>query len=82
MIAPVPAACDFGFASCASSAEECATDMVKANPTLSMLVVFGVGVGVGAIVAEAVTSSHRASRSENIAERIGRQICETLNIKF
>jgi alkyl hydroperoxide reductase subunit AhpF len=65
----------------ATEAQERASDMVKENPALSMMIVFGVGIGVGALVGEAVSMS-RARPSATMAERIGRQICDTLNIKF
>jgi len=65
----------------ATEAQERASDMVKENPALSMLVIFGVGIGVGALIGEAM-SMQRARPSATMAERIGRQICDTLNIKF
>jgi alkyl hydroperoxide reductase subunit AhpF len=79
MIASIPTSRDMN--AFATEAQERASDMVKENPALSMLIVFGVGIGVGALVGEAVSMS-RARPSATMAERIGRQICDTLNIKF
>jgi ElaB/YqjD/DUF883 family membrane-anchored ribosome-binding protein len=79
MIASIPTSRDMN--AFATEAQERASDMVRENPALSMLVVFGVGIGVGALIGEAVSMS-RARPSATMAERIGRQICDTLNIKF
>jgi len=79
MIASIPTSRDVN--AFATEAQERASDMVKENPALSMLVVFGVGIGVGALIGEAISMS-RARPSATMAERIGRQICDTLNIKF
>jgi alkyl hydroperoxide reductase subunit AhpF len=79
MIASIPTSRDVN--AFATEAQERASDMVKENPALSMLVVFGVGIGVGALIGEAVSMT-RTRPSATMAERIGRQICDTLNIKF
>jgi len=79
MIASIPTSRDVN--AFATEAQERASDMVKENPALSILVVFGVGIGVGALIGEAISMS-RARPSATMAERIGRQICDTLNIKF
>jgi hypothetical protein len=79
MIASIPTSRDMN--AFATEAQDRASDMVKENPGLSMLVVFGVGIGVGALIGEAVLMS-RTRPSATMAERIGRQICDTLNIKF
>ncbi len=79
MIASLPTSRDVN--AFATEAQERASDMVKENPALSMLVVFGVGIGVGALIGEAVSMT-RTRPSATMAERIGRQICDTLNIKF
>jgi len=55
-----------------------ATEMFQSYPGLSLMMVFGVGVGIGALLGEMMPS--RMFRSETSAERIGRQICETLHI--
>ncbi|MDB5342453.1 MAG: hypothetical protein JWP89_830 [Schlesneria sp.] len=79
MIASIPTSRDMN--EFATEAQECASGMVRENPALSMLVVFSVGIGVGALIGEAVSIT-RARPSATMAERIGRQICDTLNIKF
>jgi len=79
MIASMPTSRDVN--AFASEAQERASEVVRENPGLSMLIVFGVGVGVGALIGEAVLMS-QTRPSESMAERIGRQICDTLNIKF
>lgn len=79
MIASIPTSRDMN--AFATEAQECASDLVKENPALSMLVVFGVGIGVGALLGEAMSMT-RTRPSATMAERIGRQICDTLNIKF
>ena len=79
MIASIPTSRDMN--AYATEAQECASDMVRENPALSMLVVFGVGVGIGALLGEAVLMT-RTPPSATMAERIGRQICDTLHIKF
>jgi hypothetical protein len=84
MIASMPTSRDVN--AFAAEAQERASDMVRENPALSMLIVFGVGVGVGALISEAVMMSQSrpapSSAAASMAERIGRQICDTLNIKF
>jgi len=79
MIASIPTSRDIN--EFATEAQDRASDLVKENPALSMLVVFGVGIGVGALIGEAVSMT-RTRPSATMAERIGRQICDTLNIKF
>lgn len=79
MIASMPTSRDVN--AFASEARERASEVVRENPGLSMLIVFGVGVGVGALIGEAVLMN-QTRPSESMAERIGRQICDTLNIKF
>lgn len=57
------------------------TEMIQENPGLSMLVVFGVGLGVGALLSEAIVQTTAAMQpSESTFERLGRQLCETLHI--
>jgi hypothetical protein len=79
MIASMPTSRDVN--AFASDAQERASDLVRENPALSMLIVFGVGIGVGALLGEAVSMT-QSRPSQTMAERIGRQICDTLNIKF
>lgn len=55
--------------------------LITANPGLAMLVVFGVGVCVGTLLSEAIPIESMRKVSETTAERIGRQICEALNIR-
>jgi hypothetical protein len=55
-----------------------ATGMFQSYPGMSLMMVFGVGVGIGALLGEVMPS--RAFRSETSTERIGRQICEALHI--
>lgn len=84
MIASMPSSRDMN--EFATEAQECATSLVRENPALSMLIVFGVGVSVGALIGEAVMMSQSrpapSSAAASMAERLGRQICETLNLKF
>ena len=79
MIASIPTSRDMN--QFATEAQDRASDMVKENPGLSMLVVFGVGIGIGALLGEAMLMA-RTRPSATMAERIGRQICDTLNLKF
>src|SRR4030095_1592787 len=55
------------------------TEMVKEYPISSMLVVFGVGLGVGVLLAQTVCDSMiRAMAPEpTMMERLGRQMYET-----
>jgi hypothetical protein len=80
MIASIPSSRDVN--AFATEAQERASDMVRENPALSMLIVFGVGVGVGALISEAVMMTQTPPTPSTMAERIGRQICDTLNLKF
>lgn len=79
MIASMPTSRDVN--AFASEAQERASQLVSENPGLSMLVVFGVGVGIGAIIGEVIATT-QSRPTPSMAERIGRQICDTLNIKF
>ena len=81
MIAPATTSCDLGVSEFVSSAQKQAAQIVQVNPGLSMLVLFGVGVGIGALLGEVVPGVGHA-RKETAAERIGRQICESLHIKL
>ncbi len=72
--------CDMG--SIARDAQCRTTEMIKDNPGLSMLIVFGVGVGVGALLGEAVSLGTASRHMETTTERIGRQICDALHIKL
>ncbi len=57
------------------------TEAIKEYPGLSMLIVFGVGVGVGALIGESIPMPS-AMKSETTFERIGRQLCSALNIQL
>lgn len=81
MISRMPSSTEFEFHSFVSAAENRASAIIKENPALLMLVVFGVGMSVGVLLSEFVAKP-RQTRAETMAERIGRQICERLNLKF
>jgi hypothetical protein len=55
--------------------------MVRRNPAMSMLVLFGVGVAIGALIGEAIPMQ-TARPVETTFERIGRQLCDAFNVKF
>ena len=65
------------------SAAQCrTTEAIKSYPGVSMLDVFGVGVGIGALLGELVPFGSPFARSETMSERIGRQVCDALHVKF
>lgn len=71
-----------GSLSQAASYVQCQTsDMVRRNPAMSMLVLFGVGVAIGALIGEAIPMQ-TARPVETTFERIGRQLCDAFNVKF
>jgi hypothetical protein len=53
---------------------------IDAHPGLAMLVVFSVGVGVGALVGQAIPGAALFRPAESTVERLRRQLCEVLNI--
>ncbi len=65
------------------SAAQCrTTEAIKAYPGVSMLAVFGVGVGIGAVLGGLMPYGSPFAGAETMSERIGRQVCDALNIKF
>jgi hypothetical protein len=70
------------FNSMAADVECRTTELIKENPGLSMLIVFGVGIGVGALLGEALPLASMVKTPESTFERVGRQLLETLNIKL
>ena len=76
-----------GLAAQASEMLHQPAEVIKEYPLTSMLVVFGVGVGVGLIVTQAMGESSSSSYSRNSygnlwdsrsAERFGRQVYDSL----
>lgn len=66
-----------------SSLQDQTTEMIQHNPGISMMVVFGVGVGVGALISEAfIRGAAAMTPSETTFERLGRQVCDTLGIRM
>lgn len=65
------------------SAAQCrTTEAIKAYPGVSMLAVFSVGVGIGALVGGMIPFANPFAGNETMSERIGRQVCDALHIKF
>lgn len=77
-----------GLAAQASEMMHQPAEVIKEYPLTSMLVVFGVGVGVGLIVTQAMCESSSSNSSNfnrytrgwdsHSAERIGRQVYDSL----
>lgn len=67
------------FSSAASSALSQPTEMVQEHPLSSMLVVFGIGLGVGVLLSQAIAEPvMRAFAPEpSMMEKLGRQIYDT-----
>ena len=56
------------------------TEMVKDYPLSSMLVVFGIGLGVGVLLSQAIAEPVRAMGPEpSMMEKLGRQMYDALH---
>ena len=57
------------------------TEMVKEHPLSSMLLVFGVGLGVGVLLSQACAGPlmHMAYPEPTTSEKIGRQVYDALS---
>jgi len=62
MIAAGPRMPKQGLGGLASSAQDAASEMVRSGPALSMLALFGIGVGVGVLLAEVIVAAARLPR--------------------
>lgn len=79
MIAAMPCECD--VEGVLSEAEAQASKLIQDNPALSMFVVFGVGVAVGALLGEVIACASMPSRSESMADRFGRQVTHAMGYR-
>lgn len=73
MIAARPSSeCDVEGFACA--AQQQAADLVRENPAVAMMVVFGVGLAVGVAMGELMSSTNRVNHNNTLWERAGREL--------
>jgi hypothetical protein len=53
-------------------------EMIAEHPATSMVVLFGVGLGVGLVVGHAICESMRTERSDSLLNKLSCQIRDTL----
>ena len=79
---PREAAAPQGLMQNASAALEQSTEIIKEYPLVSLTVMFGVGVGIGALIGSSFGSTPTFwEKQETTAQRLGRQLCDALHIK-
>lgn len=67
-------------AALSKAAQSCSMEMIEEHPLTSLVVVFGVGMGVGLLLGQAVCESFGSMRGrpETTAEKLGCQIRDAL----
>lgn len=80
MIAAGPSQRECDVEDIVSDLRQQAGEMIRENPGLSMLVVFGVGIAVGAVLSEVV--GHCLAQEESTMQRMGRRAYNAVGMRY